>query len=226
MMPASRPCSSTTAERDEVVCCRRAPPLRSAACRARRPRAARSAPTSRIDGDGDGDLRASGTAPTSFWPGAGQVNRRQRLAAAFERLQRLDRVVDDVRCPATATNSVVIRPGGGVLAELEELRDFPPFLRAPSARGSRPIAPRAARRAGRRPASGSISSTMSATRSLSSDSTIETWMSGSISSSASAATSSSIVSKTASRSAGGRSSTMSAMSAGWSLASPRRRSSA
>jgi len=40
---------------------------------------------------------------------------------------------------------------------------------------------------------------MSATRSLSSDSTIETWMPGSISSSASEATSSSIVSKTASR---------------------------
>ena len=45
-------------------------------------------------------------------------------------------------------------------------------------------------------------------------------MSGSISSSVSAATSSSIVSNTASRSAGGRSSTMSAMSAGCSLRQP------
>ena len=41
----------------------------------------------------------SGTAPTSLCPGPGQVDRGQRFAAALERLQRLDRVVDDRRFP-------------------------------------------------------------------------------------------------------------------------------
>ena len=99
--------------------------------------------------------------------------------------------------------------GGGVLAELEELRDFLALLRLhlleDLARAGLPAASPSRSAA----ASGSISSTMSAARSESSDSTIDTWTFGSSSSSASAATSSSSVSKTASRSAGGRSSTMS-----------------
>ena len=59
---------------------------------------------------------------------AGQIDRRQRLAASFERLERVDRRVHaygfgdrDVFGGHAA--------GGGVLAELEQLRDFPALLR-------------------------------------------------------------------------------------------------
>ena len=123
------------------------------------------------------------------------------------------------RSPATAMNSVVMRPAAVCSPNSRSC--------VTSCRSSGSISLRISPEcsSGRSPsrsaaASGSISSTMSAARSLSSDSTIDTWTSGSISSSASAATSSSIVSNTASRSAGGRSSTMSAMSAGCSFESP------
>src|SRR5207248_6008140 len=61
-------------------------------------------------------------------PGAGEIDGGERLTAALERLQRVDRLVDDR--PFVDRDEFGGHPAGGrVLAELEELGDLLPLLR-------------------------------------------------------------------------------------------------
>ena len=98
MMPASRPCSSTTASVIRLYLSKSAATSSSGVSGAQAMYGSLSS-DSWIAGD-EMAILTSGTAPTSLLAGAGQVDRRQRFAAALERLQRLDRIVDDRRFPA------------------------------------------------------------------------------------------------------------------------------
>ena len=130
MMPASRPCSSTTASVIRLYLSNSA--ATSSSRRVGRAGDVRLAQLATAATAGDEiAILTSGTAPTSLWPGAGQIDRRQRFAAAFERLQRVDRIVDDAGF-GDGDELGGHAAGGGVLAELEELRDLPPLLGLPS----------------------------------------------------------------------------------------------
>ena len=93
MMPASRPCSSTTASVIRLYLSKSAATSSCGVSGAQAMYGSLSC-DSCAAGDEIGDLDERHGAD-QLLAGAGQIDRRQRFAAAFELLQRLDRVVDD-----------------------------------------------------------------------------------------------------------------------------------